>query len=65
MGLPPGVFGANGEAWRRQRRMVMAGFDPAHVRAYFPSLLKVAQRLRGALAEGRARRPAPSTCRPT
>jgi cytochrome P450 len=47
MGLTPGVFGANGEAWKRQRRMVMAGFDPAHVRAYFPSLLKVTQRLRG------------------
>jgi cytochrome P450 len=47
MGLTPGVFGANGEAWKRQRRMVMAGLDPAHVRAYFPSLLKVARRLRG------------------
>jgi len=47
MGLAPGVFGANGDAWRHQRRMVMAGFDPAHVRAYFPSLLKVTQRLRG------------------
>jgi cytochrome P450 len=46
MGLTPGVFAANGEAWKRQRRMVMAGFDPTHVRAYFPSLLKVAQRLR-------------------
>ncbi len=47
MGLPPGVFTANGEQWKRQRRMVMAGFDPSHVKAYFPSLLKVAQRLRG------------------
>ena len=47
MGLTPGVFAANGEAWKRQRRMVMAGFDPTHVKAYFPSLLKVAQRLRG------------------
>lgn len=45
MGLTPGVFGANGETWRRQRRMVMAGFDPTHVRAYFPSLLKVTRRL--------------------
>lgn len=33
MGLVPGVFGSNGEAWRRQRRMVMAGVDPAHVKA--------------------------------
>jgi cytochrome P450 len=47
MGILPGVFSANGEAWRRQRRMVMAGFDPTHVKAYFPSLLKVTQRLRG------------------
>ena len=47
MGLLPGVFGVNGEAWKRQRRMVMAGFDPAHVKSYFPSLLKVTQRLGG------------------
>ena len=45
MGLAPGVFGANGEAWRRQRRMVMAGFDPGHVRAYFPALCRVTERL--------------------
>ena len=45
MGLTPGVFGANGDVWKRQRRMVMAGFDPAHVKRYFPSLVKVAQRL--------------------
>ncbi|HEY9238698.1 MAG TPA: cytochrome P450, partial [Burkholderiaceae bacterium] len=58
MGMTPGVFSANGEAWKRQRRMVMAGFDPTHVRAYFPSLQKVTQRLRrrwdGAAAEGRS-----------
>lgn len=47
MGMPVGVFGANGEAWRRQRRMVMAGFDPAHVKRYFPALKEVAQRLEG------------------
>ena len=47
MGLAPGVFGAEGEAWRRQRRMVMAGFDPAHIKAYFDSLMKVTQRLHG------------------
>lgn len=47
MGLLPGVFGANGDTWRRQRRMVMASFDPAHVKRYFPSLLKVSQRLAG------------------
>ncbi len=58
MGLPTGVFGASGDIWRRQRRMVMAGFDPAHVKNYFPSLLQVAQRLGGrwqnAARQGRA-----------
>jgi cytochrome P450 len=47
MGLAGGVFGAEGEAWKRQRRMVMAGFDPRHLRAYFPSLVKVSRRLEG------------------
>lgn len=54
MGLEPGLFVSNGEAWQRQRRMVMSAFDPAHVKAYFPTLLKVANRLarrwRGAAA---------------
>ena len=45
MGLPIGVFGANGEVWARQRRMVMAGFDPATVRSYFPAMQDVTQRL--------------------
>lgn len=47
MGLEAGVFAAEGEAWRRQRRMVMAAFDSGHVKAYFPSLLTVTTRLRG------------------
>lgn len=41
MGLPVGLFGAAGDVWKRQRRMVMAGFDPAHVKDYFPALCKV------------------------
>ena len=45
LGLKTGVFGANGEVWKRQRRMVMAGFDPAHVRRYYPSMQAVARRL--------------------
>ena len=57
MGLPQGLFSAEGEDWRKQRRMVMASFAPGHVRAYFPSLVKVTQRLRGrwqrAAREGR------------
>lgn len=46
LGLAGGVFGAEGEAWKRQRRMVMAGFDPRHLRAYFPKLAVTAGRLR-------------------
>ncbi len=46
MGLPQGLFSAEGDEWRRQRRMVMASFSPNHVRAYFPSLVKVSLRLR-------------------
>ena len=45
MGLLGGVFGATGDDWKRQRRMVMASFDPAHVKSYFPSLQRVALRL--------------------
>ena len=47
MGLPQGLFSSEGEDWRKQRRMVMASFAPGHVRAYFPSLVKVTLRLRG------------------
>ena len=46
LGLPQGVFSAEGDDWLRQRRMVMASFSPSHVRAYFPSLVKVTLRLR-------------------
>ena len=45
MGSVPGLFSAEGERWRKQRRMVTASFAPNHVRAYFPSLLKVTGRL--------------------
>lgn len=39
-----GVFSANGEVWRRQRQLVMAAFNPTHVKAYFPSLYAVTNR---------------------
>ncbi len=39
-----GLFSAEGEAWRRQRPMVMASFDPGHTKSYFPALVKVTQR---------------------
>jgi cytochrome P450 len=58
MGGIPGVFLAEGKAWRDQRRMVMAGFAPHAIKAYFPALVKVALRLRQrwqhAATEGRA-----------
>lgn len=47
LNLKLGLFAAEGDAWRHQRRMVMASFAPGHVRAYFPSLLKVTERLAG------------------
>jgi cytochrome P450 len=46
MGFDEGLFFANDEDWKRQRRMVMAGLDPGHVKAYFPTLLNVTLRLR-------------------
>ena len=42
-----GVFTANGEDWRRQRPLVMAGLDPAHIKSYFPALVRVTQRFAG------------------
>jgi len=41
-----GLFTAEGDDWRRQRRLVMAAFDPAHLKRYFPSLLRVTERLK-------------------
>ncbi|MEY4763561.1 MAG: hypothetical protein RI907_234 [Pseudomonadota bacterium] len=46
MGIAEGVFTAEGDKWARQRRMVMASFAPGQVKAYFPRLLQVAERLR-------------------
>lgn len=45
LGGKTGVFMAEGKAWRDQRRMVMAGFAPHAIKAYFPALVTVAQRL--------------------
>ena len=45
MGMQPGLFAVDGEVWKRQRRMVMSGFDPAHVKRYFPALQQVAAAL--------------------
>ena len=40
-----GLFSANGEDWRRQRPMVLSGLDPAHIKAFFPTLVDVTARL--------------------
>ncbi|HYA67052.1 MAG TPA: cytochrome P450 [Burkholderiaceae bacterium] len=40
-----GLFSSNGEDWKRQRSMVLNGLDPSHVKAFFPTLLKVTDRL--------------------
>jgi cytochrome P450 len=45
MGGNIGVFQAEGSEWRNQRRMVMAGFAPGPIKAYLPTLKKVAVRL--------------------
>ncbi len=45
MGLQSGIFNAEGDDWRRQRLMVMAGFDPRQIKAYFEDLVKVCGRL--------------------
>lgn len=57
MGGMPGLFLAEGDAWRLQRRMVMAGFAPHAVKSYFPVLQKVVLRLqaRWALAAAQGR----------
>ncbi|WP_338768615.1 cytochrome P450 [Massilia sp. METH4] len=40
-----GLFLAEGDAWRNQRRMVMSAFSPTAIRAYFDRMAQVAQRL--------------------
>ena len=65
MGFEEGLFFANDEVWKRQRRMVMAALRPGPRQG----LLSVARkRSRGGCASAGARRPRParpSTCRPT
>jgi cytochrome P450 len=46
-----GLFSAEGEDWRRQRRLVMSAFDPGHLKRYFGSMARVTERLRQRLQE--------------
>ena len=47
MGLQSGLLTAEGQTWKDQRRMVMTSLSANNVRSYFPSLLKVTNRLQG------------------
>jgi cytochrome P450 len=40
-----GLFASGGEDWKRQRPLIMSAFNPAHVKAYFPSLARAGERL--------------------
>ena len=42
-----GLFSSNGDTWKRQRPMVLAGLDPTHIKAFFPTLAKVTGRFEG------------------
>ncbi|HWO11791.1 MAG TPA: cytochrome P450 [Polyangiaceae bacterium] len=44
--LGPTVLTAEGEAWRNQRKLWMAGLTVKHLRAFFPQLATIAERLR-------------------
>ena len=41
-----GIFMAEGERWRRQRPVIVQSLDTGHLRQFFPTLVKVTQRLR-------------------
>lgn len=41
-----GVFSAEGEQWLRQRRTAMQALNTAHLRSFFPTLMKVTERLK-------------------
>jgi len=51
-----GVFSAEGEKWIRQRRTAMQALNAAHLKNFFPTLVKVTERLQKrwnrAIAEG-------------
>jgi cytochrome P450 len=41
-----GVFSAEGDDWKRQRRLTAHALDANHLRQFFPTLIKVTERLR-------------------
>jgi len=46
MGLD-GLFSAEGEAWREQRRLIMQALNVTHFRGFFPTLRAITERLHG------------------
>ena len=48
---PPGVFAAEGEDWKRQRRLVVTALNTHHIRRYFDLIRISAERLPGRLRE--------------
>ena len=41
-----GVFSAEGDDWRRQREVIADALDSRHLRGFFPTLIKVTERLK-------------------
>lgn len=41
-----GLFSAEGDAWRKQRRLVAAAFTPGHLKRYFPLIERITERLK-------------------
>ncbi|HEU4460912.1 MAG TPA: cytochrome P450 [Methylibium sp.] len=50
-----GLFSCEGDDWRRQRRLVMSAFDPAHLKRFYPSLRRVTARLAACWREAAGR----------
>jgi cytochrome P450 len=46
MGMPQGIFYAEGDAWLRQRRMIMSGLSPNMLRMFFPEMRRITMVLR-------------------
>ncbi|MET0593052.1 MAG: cytochrome P450 [Polyangiaceae bacterium] len=50
-----GVFSAEGTAWRPQRRLSMEALSHRHLRSFYPTLVKMAERLRTRWTKAAAR----------
>ena len=49
-----GVFSAEGESWKKQRKLIMPGFNPTQLRRFFPQIQMVAERLHGVWTQAAA-----------